>query len=360
MAGASASAAGKAGLVPAPAAGSQNKFLRGDGTWQPLTGGGAIPYFIAAADATDEEKAVAYAVCTGTDDQLVINGVTGDIYNRGGTNHNIGGRILLSSGTFWITGEIQLYQNITVEGVGKQTELIIKCFGNIFKLKRGNCLKHFRVVRHYMQLAEDAYHHGTSHYYVFKPSQNSAYCDNAGTSYPDYLITTDFKGTDDGTSGSTFFGMVIEDLYFSSADSVNGIGFLNCQGNGLGPIMYIDADGTVVRDCVFNICPADSSDEYDSGPIIAMGNCPTIYIDSIYDALLYNNFVGRGFSLVARYVSDSHISIGSYKDTATHYDKYSVDERKIFLECCSDIVVNLLSNRVTVTEDDDCYDNVIK
>lgn len=34
MTGASSSAAGKAGLVPAPSAGSQSKFLRGDGTWQ--------------------------------------------------------------------------------------------------------------------------------------------------------------------------------------------------------------------------------------------------------------------------------------------------------------------------------------
>ena len=34
MTGASASAAGKAGLVPAPAKGNQAKYLRGDGTWQ--------------------------------------------------------------------------------------------------------------------------------------------------------------------------------------------------------------------------------------------------------------------------------------------------------------------------------------
>lgn len=34
MGAASASAAGKAGLVPAPAAGAQAKYLRGDGTWQ--------------------------------------------------------------------------------------------------------------------------------------------------------------------------------------------------------------------------------------------------------------------------------------------------------------------------------------
>ena len=34
MTGATASAAGKAGLAPAPAAGAQGKYLRGDGTWQ--------------------------------------------------------------------------------------------------------------------------------------------------------------------------------------------------------------------------------------------------------------------------------------------------------------------------------------
>ena len=37
MTAATASAAGKAGLVPAPAAGAQGKFLRGDGTWQTPT-----------------------------------------------------------------------------------------------------------------------------------------------------------------------------------------------------------------------------------------------------------------------------------------------------------------------------------
>ena len=36
MTAATASAAGKAGLVPAPAAGKQNSFLRGDGTWQEI------------------------------------------------------------------------------------------------------------------------------------------------------------------------------------------------------------------------------------------------------------------------------------------------------------------------------------
>lgn len=37
MTGASSSAAGKAGLVPAPAAGAQSKFLRADATWQSIS-----------------------------------------------------------------------------------------------------------------------------------------------------------------------------------------------------------------------------------------------------------------------------------------------------------------------------------
>ena len=41
MVGATASAAGVTGLIPAPAAGDDTKFLRGDGTWQPLSGGGS-------------------------------------------------------------------------------------------------------------------------------------------------------------------------------------------------------------------------------------------------------------------------------------------------------------------------------
>ena len=40
MTAATASAAGKAGLVPAPVAGAQGKFLRGDGTWQAIASSG--------------------------------------------------------------------------------------------------------------------------------------------------------------------------------------------------------------------------------------------------------------------------------------------------------------------------------
>ena len=42
MGAASSSAAGTTGLVPAPASGDQNRFLRGDGTWQRMAGEDSI------------------------------------------------------------------------------------------------------------------------------------------------------------------------------------------------------------------------------------------------------------------------------------------------------------------------------
>ena len=48
MTGAGASTAGTKGLVPAPAAGDNEKFLRGDGTWQTVSGGGSIDAYTKA------------------------------------------------------------------------------------------------------------------------------------------------------------------------------------------------------------------------------------------------------------------------------------------------------------------------
>lgn len=67
MTGATSSAAGKAGLVPAPASGAQGKFLRGDGTWQTPTNttysvatasaNGLVPMFDAADGTIDSSSA---------------------------------------------------------------------------------------------------------------------------------------------------------------------------------------------------------------------------------------------------------------------------------------------------------------
>lgn len=49
--GATSSTAGEAGLVPSPGAGDNTKFLRGDGTWQVVSGGGSA-YELPTASAT--------------------------------------------------------------------------------------------------------------------------------------------------------------------------------------------------------------------------------------------------------------------------------------------------------------------
>ena len=53
MTGATASAAGTSGLVPAPAAGSQNKLLRGDGTWADLCLTGSLTAISASGTISD-------------------------------------------------------------------------------------------------------------------------------------------------------------------------------------------------------------------------------------------------------------------------------------------------------------------
>lgn len=60
--GASASAAGSTGIVPAPAAGQQSKYLRGDGAWADLpnagTGSRGVTYLVDSYTRTDTDKAV--------------------------------------------------------------------------------------------------------------------------------------------------------------------------------------------------------------------------------------------------------------------------------------------------------------
>lgn len=56
MTGAAAGAAGAEGLVPAPAAGDQGKYLRGDGTWQVVSGGGSGVTYTLTQDAQDGHR----------------------------------------------------------------------------------------------------------------------------------------------------------------------------------------------------------------------------------------------------------------------------------------------------------------
>lgn len=66
MKGATASAAGAAGLVPAPAAGAQAKYLRGDGTW-------GSPTFTVPAEYVTETELEGKGYLTGDDLQAITN-----------------------------------------------------------------------------------------------------------------------------------------------------------------------------------------------------------------------------------------------------------------------------------------------
>lgn len=81
---------------------------------------GAADYYIAANDATMEEKAVANIVCDGTADQVQINDALTSGYN-----------VRLSGGTFNITEPITTsINNVTIEGAGKEKTTIFLSNGS--------------------------------------------------------------------------------------------------------------------------------------------------------------------------------------------------------------------------------------
>ncbi len=98
MKGATASAAGAAGLVPAPAAGKQAQFLRGDGTWAaPTNATQSAPGLMSAADKTKLDGIAAGATgsnisASGTnyvrfsDGTQICWGITAKIDNYGGAS----------------------------------------------------------------------------------------------------------------------------------------------------------------------------------------------------------------------------------------------------------------------------------
>ena len=146
MGAATSSAAGKAGLVPAPAAGAQGKFLRGDGTWQtPYTHpsyaakvsglykitvdktghvsgaetihtGRAARFVIGTSTAGWTEADCDY-LCDGTADEVEIKAAISALPSGGG-------EILLLDGTYNISSSIAISKaNVVLRGSGPSTVL---------------------------------------------------------------------------------------------------------------------------------------------------------------------------------------------------------------------------------------------
>lgn len=146
MTGATASESGAAGLAPAPAAGAQTKFLRGDGTWQtPYThpsytsrSSGLYKIVvdgtghISGAEATHTGRAARFVIgtsaagwteadcdylCDGTSDEVEIKAAISALPSGGG-------EILLLDGTYNISSSIAISKaNVVLRGSGPSTVL---------------------------------------------------------------------------------------------------------------------------------------------------------------------------------------------------------------------------------------------
>ena len=119
MGGAAASQAGTAGLVPAPAAGAQGKYLRGDGTWADILRPRPARFVIGTSAAGWTAVDCDY-LCDGTADDMEINAAI-DALPSGG------GEILLLDGTYNISSRITIGKaNVSLRGCGPATVIARK------------------------------------------------------------------------------------------------------------------------------------------------------------------------------------------------------------------------------------------
>ena len=97
-----------------------SKIDVGKGTWIdiPTPTKYYIPYrIVAASDASDESKAKAHYVCDGTNDEEEIKQAINDLPASGGI-------VFLTEGTFNISNQVELKDNVTLMGTSKDsTEL---------------------------------------------------------------------------------------------------------------------------------------------------------------------------------------------------------------------------------------------
>lgn len=86
MAGATSQSAGTHGLVPAPSAGDEGKFLKGDGTWDKAAADDNYVGTFAAWSLLSDEVKAQYKTCDFTDDEgnvgLGLHVVNGQLYCR--------------------------------------------------------------------------------------------------------------------------------------------------------------------------------------------------------------------------------------------------------------------------------------
>ena len=101
MTGATASANGDMGLVPAPSSGKQNYFLRGDGTWAFLEG---TTYTIASGDSNGQIKVTP---SSGSAYNVTVKGLNTAAYRGVDTSPTSGStNVITSGGVYTVIGDI--------------------------------------------------------------------------------------------------------------------------------------------------------------------------------------------------------------------------------------------------------------
>lgn len=136
MSGAASGAAGAAGLVPAPAAGAQDKYLRGDGTWATVPADRPARFVVGTSAAGWTADDCDY-LCDGTSDQAEINAAIAALPSGGG-------EVLLLDGTYNISSSITVNKaNVSLRGCGAATVIARKFNGTsangVISCSAANC-----------------------------------------------------------------------------------------------------------------------------------------------------------------------------------------------------------------------------
>ncbi len=226
------------------------------------SGGSAeLSFFVAASDASPEEKAAASYVCSGANDQNVINQAIEAACSR--FNDGSGGSVVLSSGKFNVSGQIYMKPTLMLRGCGKSTELVIRSAEVVFYLDERNiCLRDFRVLRN--------------------------------TNY--------FRSTN-ALIDCYWPGCIVENIYFTAFDTTEG--WTDAGGNALGLVYHhegSDAEGCIVRNCVFN----------GSFERPAYRSIVTVVKLGGENCLFYENFLTANTKLEVT-GSCNFVSVGAYK-----------------------------------------------
>ena len=149
MIGATASAAGTSGLVPAPASGAQGKYLRGDGTWQTPPG---TTYSEATTSASGLMSAADKAKLNGIAPGAQVNAVTG-IKGNAETSYRTG-NVNLTPANIGAATATHTHNYAGSSSAGGPATTALACTGNAATAT--NATNHINTYTRHVAIQEEA------------------------------------------------------------------------------------------------------------------------------------------------------------------------------------------------------------